>query len=319
MNRGITVLLCTYNGAPRLPETLAHLSRQQVNNDLNWEIIVIDNASTDKTSEVAEKEWSKYNLSAVGFSIIPEPRAGKINALETGALHSKYEYLLICDDDNWLSPGYLQTTIDTLDADPQIGATGGQSFAVNDTGIFPAWFEDYKDGYAVGQQGVVSGDVTSRGYLFGAGLGTRTKLYLEMYENHPSLLIGRQGQKLSAGEDNEYCQRLILRGFKLYYESNLTFQHYMPQNRLEESYRKALFAGFDESHKILDKYNQITKLTNKLLKNPLNWLRLLVLAPFRIVFSTSKENELNILRYLLNIRAENDDVFNAIMKFKKNK
>lgn len=319
MNRGITVLVCTYNGALRLPETLAHLSRQQLNSDLDWEIIVMDNASTDQTKEIATKEWSKYNLPEVEFSVISEPRPGKINALETGALQSKYEYLLICDDDNWLSPGYLQTTIDTLDADPHIGATGGQSFAVNDSGIFPPWFEEYQNGYAVGQQGNVRGDVTSRGYIFGAGLGTRTKLYLEMYNNYPSFLIGRQGQKLSAGEDNEYCQRLILRGYKLYYEPKLIFQHYMPQNRLEEAYRKALFAGFDESQQILDKYNLITKLTGKLQKNPLNWLRLLIIAPFRILFSNSKEKEMNILRYLLNIRSEHDEVLNTIIKFKRNR
>lgn len=317
MKRGITVLVCTYNGASRIPETLAHLSHQQVNNDLNWEIIIIDNASTDQTNKAAAKEWSKYNLPEVGFSIIIEDKPGKINALETGAMHAKYEYLVICDDDNWLSQGYLQTTIDVLDADPQIGATGGQSFAINDTGIFPAWFEEYQYGYAVGQQGSVRGDVTSRGYLFGAGLGTRTKLYLDIYKDHPSFLIGRQGEKLSAGEDNEYCQRLILRGYKLYYEPNLVFQHYMPQNRLEESYRKKLFTGFDESNKVLDKYNLITKLSIKLKKNPLNWLRLLILAPVRILFGDSKENELNILRYLLNIRAGNDEVFNEIIKFKK--
>jgi len=284
MKKGVTVLICTYNGAERLPKTLAYLSQQLISKDIGWEIILIDNASNDKTSSLAATEWEKYNLPGVGFTVMNEQRPGKINALETGTLLASYEFLIICDDDNWLSSDYIQRTYDILENDPSIGAVGGQSIAVNDSGVFPDWFDAFKTGYAVGKQGTKRGYVTPRGYLFGAGLGTRVKLYQQMYEHFPSLLVGREGEKLTAGEDAEYCQRLVLRGYELFYDPELTFQHYMPQKRLELEYRNALFAGLAESDKILDKYYLISRLKLKINKNPFNKLRLLMISPFRALF-----------------------------------
>ena len=44
---GVSFLLCTYNGAPRLAETLACLAAQETPAGFPWEIIFVDNASTD--------------------------------------------------------------------------------------------------------------------------------------------------------------------------------------------------------------------------------------------------------------------------------
>lgn len=322
MDKGITILICTFNGSERLPQTLLHLANQVVNPDLSWEIIIVDNASTDNTFETAVNEWGKYSLPYVGFSVLKEARPGKINALETGTDHSKYEYFIICDDDNWLSPGYVQEAYQTLKGDPGIGAAGGHAIPINDSGIYPEWFGSYKDGYAIGEQGTTRGNVNYKGYLFGAGLATRTQLYKDIYKDFPSFLIGRQAEKLTAGEDGEYCQRLILKGYSLYYNPDLIFNHYLPQRRLEIPYREALFSGLAESDEILSKYYLITRLKIKLNRSFLNKLRLLIISPFRILFASTKKkrgHEINIMRYLLNIKANNDPVFNAIREFEKSR
>ncbi len=54
ISKGVSVVVCCYNSAPRLPETLMHLFAQIVNPDIKWEIIIINNASTDDTLEVAQ-------------------------------------------------------------------------------------------------------------------------------------------------------------------------------------------------------------------------------------------------------------------------
>ncbi|MGF2076073.1 glycosyltransferase, partial [Enterococcus casseliflavus] len=54
---GVSVVVCSHNGADRLPGTLAHLASQRVTRDLLWEVIVIDNASTDDTAGVARRHW----------------------------------------------------------------------------------------------------------------------------------------------------------------------------------------------------------------------------------------------------------------------
>jgi len=54
-DHGISVLVCTYNGAKRLEKTLAHLAAQVTNSTVEWEIILVDNNSTDNTSVIAKR------------------------------------------------------------------------------------------------------------------------------------------------------------------------------------------------------------------------------------------------------------------------
>jgi glycosyltransferase involved in cell wall biosynthesis len=318
MEKGISILICTYNGATRLPETLRHLALQSMRQGISWEIIVVDNASTDNTFELVTTEWAKYGVQNIDFTVVKEPKPGKIHALETGVQLVKYAYFIHCDDDNQLSKNYVQITYDILESNPRIGAVGGQSIAITDSGVLPDWFEAYKEGYAVGEQGTVSGDITSRGFLFGASLGTRSELYKEIYRDFPSFLVGRQGALLSSGEDSEYCQRLILRDYKLYYETGLIFHHYIPEERLHVSYRDRLFAGFEDANAILVEYYLINKIRQKVKLNTSNRLRLLIISPIRILFAGSakkREEQTKILRYLLNMRSSKHPIFNAIHKF----
>ncbi|BDI17360.1 hypothetical protein ANSO36C_31620 [Nostoc cf. commune SO-36] len=53
-NLDITVAIPTYNGESRLPELLERLQNQVNTENLSWEIIVIDNNSTDKTAKVVQ-------------------------------------------------------------------------------------------------------------------------------------------------------------------------------------------------------------------------------------------------------------------------
>jgi glycosyltransferase involved in cell wall biosynthesis len=322
MTKGVSVIICTFNGSKRIPQTLAHLAQQSVRPELEWEIILVDNASTDDTIEVARRAWEKLESPQVAFSIIQEPKPGKIHALEAGTNLCKHDYFIICDDDNWLLADYVQTTFDILESDPNIGAVGGHSIAVNDSGLLPGWFKQYEGGYAVGEQGSTRGDVTQRGFLFGAGLGTRTRLYQEIYRDFQSLLVGRQGVTLSAGEDSEYCQRLILKNYTLFYDPKLKFKHYMPDQRLQKSYRDKLFAGLDQSNVILNDYYLINKVRRKLKNSKFNRVRLLLLSPFRIMTarSAAKVNEqVKIIKYLLNIESTHDPIFNKIRKFERKK
>ena len=51
--KGISVIVCCYNSAERLTETIKHLAGQNVPHYIPWELIVVDNASTDNTAEIS--------------------------------------------------------------------------------------------------------------------------------------------------------------------------------------------------------------------------------------------------------------------------
>jgi glycosyltransferase involved in cell wall biosynthesis len=253
--KGVSVIICCYNSALRLPETIRHLARQNVSPGIPWEIIIVNNNSADDTKEVAHRELAGYDWGQARYKVVDEPRAGLSYAREKGVDEAAYNYLLFCDDDNWLDAGYLQTAYDFLEVHPGYAAVGGRSEAAFEEGVVaPDWFGDYQMGYAVGPQGE-EGDITARGYLWGAGVTFRKSVYKAVVNPAlPSLLTDRKGNELSSGGDSEMCLRFVIVGYRLYYTEKLTFAHFITENRLTIEYREKLWAGFLESAVILDKY-----------------------------------------------------------------
>lgn len=318
MDKGISIIICSYNGSQRIPETIAHVAAQQFSKNIKWEVIFADNASTDNTGGIAMNEWNKHAVVGINFKLIKESKPGKIYALHQAVAEAAFEYFIICDDDNWLDQQYADIMYDVLDSDPRIGAAGGQSTGVTSGIPFPGWFPGVAPDYAVGKQGEASGDITKRGYLWGAGLGSRTALYKKMYENFPSLLTGRNGNLLTAGEDSEYCQRLVLSGYKLYYESKLQFSHFIPDKRLSEDYKDALLKGIEASDIILDKYRFAIQLQEKYRAKPLKKITTIITSAVKNIFQSSPGKKIRNqrrLQYLLWFDTKYDPVISAIKKF----
>ncbi len=82
ITKGVSIIICCYNSAHRLPKTLAHLKTQVVSQIIPWEVIVVDNASTDGTDQVAKTQWGE--LPGVPFRVVNEPRPGLSNARNLG-------------------------------------------------------------------------------------------------------------------------------------------------------------------------------------------------------------------------------------------
>ena len=244
---GVSILICTYNGAARITETLAHLARQQVRPDLQWEVILVDNASTDDVLVVAKDYWTS-NAAPVPLRTYIQPKSGKNYALELAYNEASYSYMCIVDDDNWLAPDYVQIGFNLLQSQPEVGLLGGRT-----TGAFevepPAWFKQYQHYYAVGTPVLYDGAIPRQiddgpviGLeLWGAGLFVRRSIWEEMTElGFESLLSGRKGKDLVAGEDYELSYTARLLGYKVWYLSSLCLVHYMTKGRLTASYRDQL-------------------------------------------------------------------------------
>jgi len=252
---GVSVVICCYNSASRLPETIRHLALQEFSAAIPWEVIVVNNGSTDATKETAARELARYDWKQARYKVVDEPKPGLSHARHKGVKEAAYPYVLLCDDDNWLDADYIQAGYDFLERNPAYAAIGGRSAAVFETGVVaPDWFEEYQMGYAVGPQGE-EGDITARGYLWGAGVIFRKSAYRSVINPaFPSLLTDRKGNELSSGGDSEMCLRFVIVGYKLYYTGKLKFKHFITANRLTITYREKLWAGFRESAGVLDKY-----------------------------------------------------------------
>jgi len=322
--KGVSVIICCYNSASRLPQTLAHLNKQVVPEDFFWEIILVNNASSDNTVEYAKSVWQENQPVNASCRVVDELCPGQMFARKKGAREAKYECLIFCDDDNLLDENYVYLSWQVMGKDKMIGAAGGQNVPVTNVDTYPDWFEEYKDKYAIGIPAEESGDVTHRGFVLGAGLITRRTLFLQVFDDrYPSLLNGRNGEKLTTGDDFEYCKRLLLWGFTLYYDKHLKLKHFIPAERLTTDYRDRLMDGIREASKVLSVYDRALYLHNKN-KHKNKW-RLLMLTPFRILLARiglSKRDlltERQVLFYLSPFATSQDEVTNSIKKFLNNK
>ncbi len=237
---GISVLVCTYNGKQNLPATLTHLSSQQVEADLPWEILLIDNASTDDTAHVARQTWQRLGVS-IPFTIINEPKPGKDNAIDTGLRSAQYAYVLICDDDNWLAKDYVQTAFRIMQAHPRIGMLGGRGTPVFEVEP-PVWFSQFENYYAVGRQNATSGEVTTnKGFLWGAGAVINRLAYRKLiHAGFRRIITYEQYPRIARGEDVELCLALKLTGYQIWYDERLQFRHYIADAKLNWNYVKKL-------------------------------------------------------------------------------
>ena len=264
----ISIIICCFNSSKRLYETLKSISNQNYSSELEIELILVDNNSNDDTSKIAMSIWENFN-SSVNLKIFQEEKKGLSNARKKGIEIARGEYLIFCDDDNWLANDYLQISYDIMNSNPNIGMLGGEGEAVFE-GEKPEWFERFKLNYAVGKQSNFDGDITNlKGYVYGAGAIIRKSVLDEIYsKGFVSQLTDRVGHQLVSGGDNELGYMIALSGFRIFYSSKLKFKHFMPNNRIRISYLCKLIKGRQLTNHKIATYENV--LLNKEYSLPIN-------------------------------------------------
>ena len=244
---GISIVICTYNGVSKLEPTLKSIFSLQIDKSIDWELLIIDNASTDKTAEFCENLIQEYGFESHS-RILLESKVGCNHARRRGIDEAKFKWLLFCDDDNHLFPDYIKNAWSILNSNPLIGALGGQGIGLfEDTK--PEWFDRYSHSFAIGPQSIKGGKIKiKRAELYSAGTFFKKELLMHYFDaNFNCLLIGRKGNIILGGEDVEFCLLIQLLGHEIWYSDELKFYHYMPKARMTWEYYLKLKAGMSST------------------------------------------------------------------------
>jgi len=234
-----------------------HLALQENISFSNYEIILVDNASTDDTSQKALEIWDSLDMPKPPFKIVREPTPGLSSARKKGIGESGFDCVLFCDDDNWLDKNYLSMALQIMQSNPAIGALGGTGSPVFEDKEPPYFWVNQYHTLAVGEQSKIDGDITNeRGVLYGAGMVLNKKAFEKLRKEFrfEFILSDRIGDRLLSSGDHELCMALRKIGYKIFYSKSLNFEHCIPKKRTTISYYKSLFIGFGVSYALLHVY-----------------------------------------------------------------
>jgi glycosyltransferase involved in cell wall biosynthesis len=240
--QGISVVICTYNGIARLAATLESIVKQE-NCNFYWELLVIDNASTDDTA-IFCKQFLREKAKNIDWRVIIEAQSGLNFARLNGLNSAKYDVVLFCDDDNHLCTQYLNVGHELMYGFPKIGALGGHGIPLFEEPK-PEWFDKYAPSFAVGAQAAQNGKLTELpAEVYGAGCFFRAKPLKEIFgKGFKTIMTDRLGKSLASGGDVEWCYLVQLAGYEIWYDDRLKFHHLMPASRMNWEYYLRLKAG----------------------------------------------------------------------------
>jgi glycosyltransferase involved in cell wall biosynthesis len=233
---------------------LSFLSKQHLNSSLNFELIIVNNGSTDNLAQVSQNLW---NILGAPYKliIVDEPQLGLSNARKKGLAHVQYEYVMFCDDDNMPCDSFLINVYNLFQQNPQYACIGSVGFPEFEKTPEPDWFKFEKQNFAVGQILDDTIELISVSEVVGACASFNTfKLKNLFHKGFVFQNTGRMGNLLIGGEDLELSYALSLSGEQLAISSSLTFKHFLPSKRLSLSYLKNLYHSFGASFVSLDPY-----------------------------------------------------------------
>lgn len=201
----VSIIVPAYNEGKLLIDSVKSLLKLDYS---NYEIIIVNDGSTDNTAEVAKElvGFQKGRFSDVRVSLINKPNGGKARALNAGISHSKAEIVLCMDGDSQLSEDSIRMAVRHF-ADPEIGAVAGNVKVLNRKKFFT--------------------DLQALEYIEGLNMARAAQSLIRLVNIIPGPIgLFRKKAIEDAGyyssdtfaEDADITLKILAHGWKVYYE-----------------------------------------------------------------------------------------------------
>ena len=221
----ISVLVCTYNRADLLRELLQTLCEQTLA-PTDYEVLVVDNGSTDATAAVTAAFTQRY----AQVRYCSEARMGLSHARNRGWQEAKGAYVAYIDDDCKAPPDWLAVAQEIIQTITPV-EFGGPHAPFYNTTKPPWWRAEYDSRHAGGYDGS-AGYLEPNQDLIGNNLFFQRAIFTQIGGFDPNL--GVTGKTLRYGEETEIHFRLCRRdpNHRAYYEPRLLVYHLVRPEKL---------------------------------------------------------------------------------------
>lgn len=282
----VTIIICTYNRCNVLAGTLANVAALEMPSDVAWDVLVVDNNSTDQTREVV----AAFHRENPRFHYLFEPGEGKSRALNAGIANAGGKVLAFLDDDVTVEPTWLNNLTSGLRTGEWVGAGGrilpAGSFTLPDwlpPRNFPALFGHFDLGDQPGQLLCPP---------YGSNMAFRKTVFEKYGGFRTDLGPSRQPTIPRKNEDTEFGCRVINAGERLRYEPSAVVYHPILPERLTEEYFREWWFEFGRARaRELGKPRDLYGIPGAYVEG-LRYLIRIVRATTRWVFSVRRQNRI---------------------------
>jgi glycosyltransferase involved in cell wall biosynthesis len=233
-----TIAIPTYNGASRLPLVLDRLRLQVDLETVTWEVIVVDNNSTDETKQIVETYQENFPCP---LKYCFEPQQGAGYARKLAIQEAESELIGFLDDDNIPNLNWIKAAIEFAQDHPQAGAIGSQIHPDLDQPPHPD-LKPLLPYFAICEWGPKPFEY-DRMLPPSAGLVVRRQAWLDCVPQK-TILNGRSCHSFVTGEDIEALAYIQRQGkWEIWYNPRMEINHKILISRLEKSYLIQFFRG----------------------------------------------------------------------------
>jgi len=236
-NPEISVAVCTYNRADVLPKCLESLADQSASSEL-FEVLIIDNNSTDDTKRIALDFCKNHN----NFKYIFEEKQGLSHARNRAIEEAKGEYLAYIDDDAITDKEWLKKIGSVIQNNKNIVAFGGPIYPWYNKEK-PKWF---KDEFATHSYGKQHFQLTEQNCPFGlSGSNMIFKKEILNKYNGFSAEYGMNGDKIAFGEESFLFNKMLKNDENIQYFPGIFVYHLVSEKSysLKEVFKRSIQNG----------------------------------------------------------------------------
>lgn len=223
---GVSVVVCTRNRSAWLRTMLGSLlaSNNAVTPNFPYEIVLVDNGSSDDTREVAAGFRAQHG---VPMNYVFEPAPGLSLARNTGVRAARYDVAAIVDDDLYFDPGWLAHMARPFRESPEVACVGGKILPLYEAGR-PAWATDDLAAVWATRLGDVRRKIRYPEHPYGANMAVRRSVYRSV--GGFDLRLGRKPGGLRSNGETEFFRRVTEAGLTIVYEPAAVVHHRVPAN-----------------------------------------------------------------------------------------